>query len=112
MKVYITHYEDCGNLIIDKVFRCEKIVNEYLKYKLQMTGNYWGYFDRDIKDVLKATKVFMTCWDDYGDFGIDEVFSCEDKANEYIKYRPQLSGEVWDYLEREITEEVDVFNFE
>lgn len=47
-------------------------------------------------------KAYLVYWTDYDEWGIDKVFDNEEKAKEYILYKPQMTGLNWDYFEKEV----------
>lgn len=47
-------------------------------------------------------KVYIVYWQDWDSWGIDKVFDTEEKAVEYIKFKPQMTGDSWGYFDREI----------
>lgn len=51
MKVWITYYsiDYESHLEIDKVFDSEEKAKQHIKYKDEMTGDKWGYFDKEIE---------------------------------------------------------------
>lgn len=51
MIIWITYFVDdySSEWFVDKVFDTEKKAKEHIKFKDKMTGNDWGYFDKEVE---------------------------------------------------------------
>lgn len=47
-------------------------------------------------------KVYIVEWHDWGDSGIDKIYTNIDKAYQYIKYRDKMTGLTYTVIEKEV----------